>query len=315
MNFYATGIDVSHWQGTLDFKKVKASGRNFVIVKLTNGLTTDAQAASNIKNAKAAGLDVGVYHFINALNVTQAREQADYFIKTVKQFLPLSYPVALDIEEFTVNGKPYYGSRGITSAQIRAIAQAWISAVLAAGFYVVLYTNKDWALNVLEIKKRPQEWGRVGIWYARYTGNAGVVDDVGELGRVAGIIQYSSTASVSGVSGNVDVDAAKYNYPAIIKAQGQNGYTKPPVIKSDTSGVLKMTKNGVYQLKTNGPEGVKVVSGNSAVAIVIPRKHREGDADYWFIVAVGDVGSECGIYVSGPGVDSFRAFIVRVVGK
>ncbi|MDD3030721.1 MAG: GH25 family lysozyme, partial [Alphaproteobacteria bacterium] len=92
MNFYAIGIDVSHWEGTPDFKKVKAAGRNFVIVKLTNGLTVDAQAANNIKNAKAAGLDVGVYHFSTALNVTQAREQAAFFIKTVKQFLPLSYP-------------------------------------------------------------------------------------------------------------------------------------------------------------------------------------------------------------------------------
>lgn len=315
MNFHAIGIDVSRWQGTPDFKKVKAAGRNFVIVKLTSGLTMDAQAANNIKNAKAAGLDVGVYHFSNALNVTQAREQAAYFIKTVKSFLPLSYPVALDLEEFTVNGKPYYGSRGITSAQIRAIAHAWISAVLSAGFYVVLYTNKNWAVNVFEIKRRPQEWGRVGIWYARYTGNAGVVDDTGELGRTAGIIQYSSTASVPGISGNVDVDAAKYDYPGIIRAQGQNGYKKPPIIRSDTSGVLKLTKNGVYQLKTNGPAGVKVTSGNSGTAIVIPRKHREGDADYWFIVAVGDVGSECGIYVSGPGVAGYRAFIVRVVGK
>ena len=46
MNFHAIGIDVSHWQGTPDFKKVKAAGRNFVIVKLTNGVTVDAQAAT-----------------------------------------------------------------------------------------------------------------------------------------------------------------------------------------------------------------------------------------------------------------------------
>jgi GH25 family lysozyme M1 (1,4-beta-N-acetylmuramidase) len=309
MAFKMTGIDISSYQGNPDFRQVKAAGWDFVLHKVTEGHTfKDPRAAQNIPAAKAAGLHVGVYHFMRARDEATAAQEADFFIATLKPFLPLDMPVALDVEGYSF-------SSAFTRDTLRKCAMVIINKLLAANFYVVLYCNKDYAVNVFDIKQRPRDYGRVGIWYAYPNGNAGLVDDTGPLGREAGIIQYFWKGKIPGIVGDVDLDASRYDYPGIIKAQGQNGYTKPPVIKSDTSGVLKMAKNGVYQLKTNGPEGVKVVSGNSADAIVIPRKHREGDADYWFIVAVGDVGSECGIYVSGPGVDSFRAFIVRVVGK
>ena len=309
MAFKMTGIDISSYQGNPDFTKVKGAGYSFVIHKVTEGHTyKDARAAQNIPAAKAAGLHVGVYHFMRARDEATAAQEADFFIATLKPFLPLDMPVALDVEGYSF-------SSAFTRDTLRKCAMVIINKLLAANFYVVLYCNKDYAVNVFDIKQRPRDYGRVGIWYAYPNGNAGLVDDTGPLGREAGIIQYFWKGSIPGITGDVDLDASRYDYPGIIKAQGQNGFPKPQTVKSDTSGTITMQKNSVYQFKTTGPEETKVVSGNSDKVLVIPRKHRTGSDDFFFIVAVGNVGDEVGVYVQPKNGGGYRAFIVRIVGK
>jgi len=309
MAFKMTGLDVSTYQGYPDFAKVKAAGWSFIIHKLTEGHTfKDPKAARNIPAAKAAGMHVGVYHFMRAQTEADADREATFFMQTMKPFLPLDMPVALDVEGFTFTDS-------FTRDTLRKCAMVFIRKLLAANFYVVLYCNGDYARNVFGIKQRPGDYGKVGIWYANPTGNAGAIDDIGALGREAGILQYFWKGKIPGIVGDVDLDAARYDYPAIIKSQGQNGFPKPQKVKGDTSGTITMQKNSVYQFKTTGPTETKVVSGNSGKVLVIPRQHRTGNDDFFFIVAVGNVGDEVGVYVQPKDGNGYRAFIVRIVGK
>jgi len=95
---YTKGIDVSHWQGDIDWKKVKGDGIDFAFVKATDGNNwIDPNLKANASGANAAGLTVGVYHFARFGTVDEAKKEADFFYKTVKN-LPINLPLVLDIE-------------------------------------------------------------------------------------------------------------------------------------------------------------------------------------------------------------------------
>ena len=99
------GIDVSYFQYKINWKKVKASGVKFAIIRCgyrgsTNGkLCTDSTFMRNIKGAKAAGIDVGVYFFTTAINAKEGKEEANYCIKQIKKSgVKVTYPVVIDTE-------------------------------------------------------------------------------------------------------------------------------------------------------------------------------------------------------------------------
>lgn len=213
------GIDVSHWQGTIDWNKVKAAGIKFAIIKAGGsdaGFYTDSKWEAIYKGAKAAGIPIGAYYFVGKDCVTAAAGKADAerFIQILKG-KQLEYPVYMDNE-----AQPASAKAGITEATI-----AFCETMENAGYFVGIYgsTSSGFKERMDDSKLKPY-----AHWVAQY---ASKCTYSGEYG----IWQYSSKGSVDGISGNVDMDYGYIDYPSIIKSGGFNGYTKTAA-DTDKSG-------------------------------------------------------------------------------
>ena len=211
MSVNRKGIDVSTWQGYIDWKKVKADGIEFAMLRSSFGKEniekqTDNKFHQNYKNAKAAGVPVGAYHYSYATTVEDAKKEADFFLSIIKGY-QFEYPVAFDIEDAS--------QMNLGKTRITDIIMEFCERVQAAGYYVSVYTNLDWIKNRIDMNRVKV----FDIWLAQwndkptYTGNFGMW-------------QYTSKGVVSGIAGNVDMDIAYLDYPEIIKGAGLNGYTK-----------------------------------------------------------------------------------------
>ena len=188
------GIDVSSYQGNIDWKKVAADGVKFVILRgtLKNG-TMDTTFEKNYKGATENGLDVAVYHFSYALNSNTAINDA---INLVNKLNGKKIPIWLDLE-WSTQGK-------LGKAKISEIAVAFVQACKNLGYECHIYSNLDWYKNYYE----PTILASIGckFWIARYGANNGKYEEkykpnVGEY-----IWQYTSKGSVNGISGNVDMN-------------------------------------------------------------------------------------------------------------
>lgn len=212
------GIDVSKWQGNIDWNRVKASGVDFAILRAGYGSVSsqkDVTFEDNYQNAKAAGVPVGAYHYSYAKDIAGAKREAQTFLEWIKgkQF---EYPVVFDIEESAT----YNLGRNTVSE----IIKTFCSIVEAAGYYVSVYTNKNWLDHVVsdEVKSK------YDTWLAQWTSTPSYVGPYG-------MWQYTSSGVVDGISGRVDMDIAYKNYPEIIKRKQLNGWSGADVPQTPES--------------------------------------------------------------------------------
>jgi GH25 family lysozyme M1 (1,4-beta-N-acetylmuramidase) len=183
------GIDISNHQGNIDFAKVKAAGIDVVFTKATEGVGyTDPFLETNYKNAKAAGLKIGFYHYFTPLDENDTRAEAKAFVDVIKG-RDTDCRYALDIEE----------ARGLDKATLSNLAKLFLDEVKRlTGKEVVLYTYTNFAQNNLTdvLKSYP-------LWIAPYGVNTPGINPIWNdwVG-----FQYSSSGAVDGISGNVDMD-------------------------------------------------------------------------------------------------------------
>ena len=212
------GIDVSFWQGDIDFEKVKRSGIDFVIIR-AGGATdnpaenhpnidprrqgVDAYFERNYAKAKAAGLNVGVYWYSFAANEHEAEREAESCLKAIegKQF---EYPVFYDLEN------KYQFDKGIDFCS--KIMDIFCSKLRENGYYSAFYMSTFFATHYLndDIKQN------YDCWLAQWSG------DVNYKGKYV-MWQYS-TGRVDGIRGDVDVNYSYVDYPLYIKLLGLNGW-------------------------------------------------------------------------------------------
>jgi lysozyme len=187
------GVDVSHYQGDIDWGQVKDSGISFAFLKATEGTTfIDDTFVQNLQNARAVGIKVGAYHFMRATSATEARKEADYFISLINDnggFGVLDLPPVLDVEIATAD----------TKQQITTIVRAWIRRVNnITGRQPIIYTYPYFADQYLDVSLSD-----IPLWLANY--------DVDQPADRAGwthwtFLQYSDKGEVPGIQGNVDMD-------------------------------------------------------------------------------------------------------------
>lgn len=200
------GIDVSVWQGVIDWKKVKESGVKFAIIRSSFRTETDRMFEYNITEAIKAGVNVGVYHYCYATTVEDAREEARYFIDTVKPY-QVNYPLMFDFED---NTQIKLGKEKLTE-----IAEAFLSELKNAGYYPMIYSYKNWLTNLLDMDKLSEYEVAVAEWdvpKSTYTGSYG-------------IWQYSCKGKISGIEGDVDLDICYKDYAKIIREGNFNHLT------------------------------------------------------------------------------------------
>ena len=156
------GIDVSHHQTALDWRKVKACGIDFAIIRAGRDVTVDRMFHQHIKGAIDAGLPVGVYWFSYALSKEDAQREADFCLQTIKPY-KLDLPVFYDYE---YDSERYSKERGVTpTKRLRTdIIKAFCERIKESGYEVGIYTNIDYITNRLywdELKHYP-------LWLAQF---------------------------------------------------------------------------------------------------------------------------------------------------
>lgn len=302
------GIDVSSHQGSIDWKKVKAAGIEFAILRAGYGKfesQVDVTFRKNAEGALAEGLHVGAYWFSYALNTEDAKLEAKRFADVLEPYKgKFDFPVYFDYE---YDSETYSQKNGVTPTQVlrESLAQTFCEAMQARGWRAGVYTNKDYLRN----RWRLEALNKYEIWLANYTGGPGVS---------CGMQQTGSTGRVDGISGNVDTDTAFADYPALIRADGWNGYSKEIAGKGWTSDTTNGTDNPVliapdshYTVKITG-EDIGLVCGQSGgqpAAFRLVRCRRENGYTLWHVAPVGQPGQEAGIY---PASGGDRIFVARI---
>jgi len=202
------GVDVSVYQGNIDWNRAKADGIEFAIMRAGYGKYVsqkDKYFDQNMKNAKAAGLPCGVYWFSYALTPEDAIKEADACYEVIKNY-KLEYPVSFDMETESQMKLP--------KETVAQIIEAFCGRMESYGYYTTLYTYASF----LNYKVEDRIFDKYDIWVAHYNTNKPAFN------RNYGLWQYSCTGSVWGITGNVDRDYVYLDYERIIKNAHLNGF-------------------------------------------------------------------------------------------
>lgn len=183
-NVLARGIDVSRWQGEINWSQVAADDVSFVMLGTRSKGAVDPYFHRNIQQASAAGVKVGVYIYSLAVTVEMAEAEADFVLDLIHDY-PVSYPVAFDMEDSTQGN--------LSKEELAAIANAFCKKISDSGYYPIIYANENWLKNKLDMSLMDYP-----VWVARYSARPSYQNPV--------LWQATSTGSVKGINGNVDID-------------------------------------------------------------------------------------------------------------
>ena len=190
------GIDVSEFQGQLDWQKIKSAGIRFAIIRGGYGQNAvDSQFYNNIQGALANGIPVGVYWFSYALDAEDARQEAQKCLSLLKDY-HVQLPIFYDFEYDTIR---YAAEQGVTlgKTQYNQFALAFLTEVEAAGYTGGIYFNLDYYYTLVDFSLL----GGFARWYAQYASKPDISD--------YDIWQCSGSGTISGVSGQFDMDLLK----------------------------------------------------------------------------------------------------------
>lgn len=236
------GIDVSAWQGKIDWKTVADYGMGFAILRITEaGNVVDSQFENNLAGCNKYNIPVGVYKYSYAMTIAEIQREARKVVSTLNG-RRIQFPVFLDLE--------HNNQRSLGSESIHKMADAFREIVETAGYKFAIYCNVDWYENVIcsHLKK-------YDFWIARYPAN----DDGWLQERLRPDFgvgwQYSSKAKIPGISGTVDRNVF------------YKDYTTDENTKTDTKGEnnVKLTKEQIIQNVRNDAVNfaVRIANDNS----------------------------------------------------
>ncbi len=197
------GADISANQGDVDFSKLKKAGCDFVMIKIgargysSGNIVFDEKYKDNLKAAKKAGLDIGVYFCSQAVNKSEAREEADELLDAIADY-DVKYPVAFVME--TVEGD-MARIEALNMEDRTSVAKAFLDRVYDEGYTPMLYGDKEWLLTMLDMERLSD----YDVWYAQDSKEP-------DYPYEFGMWQYDSNTSVNGVSGKVAMSMSFTDY-------------------------------------------------------------------------------------------------------
>jgi len=218
-------IDVSAYQPSVDYAKVKAAGIDGVILRC--GITywgkqvcsADECFERHYKGFKAVGMPVGAYYYSAADTTEAARREADFAAGILKG-KQLEFPIYYDVECEPRMGK-------LSKAELTEIAKTFCNAIEKAGWFTGIYANTNYYLNKLDHAALAE---RYTLWLADYRG------DNANKTLKRDIWQHTSTGRINGIEGNVDQNECYRDFPSIIRKAGLNGYqtVSSPAVRTYT---------------------------------------------------------------------------------
>lgn len=187
------GIDVSKWQGIIDWNKVKADGVKFTMIRVGYATTLDDKFHFNIKEALKVGIDVGVYLYSYAITPTQAKKEAEFVLKAIKGY-NISYPVVYDLEDKS--------QEHLSKSMASDLVIAFCNTVDQAGYTPMLYSNLNWLTYKLDCNKIK----KYDIWLAQWTSKP-------TYDKPFTMWQYTEKGRVAGITANlVDLNIGYKDY-------------------------------------------------------------------------------------------------------
>lgn len=268
-------IDISKFQGSIDFNKVKKSGIQYVIIRAGYGRCSnqkDPKFDQNVAGCKKVGLPFGVYWYSYANSIGDAQKEADTCYEIIKSVPNIKF-IAYDVEDKTqVNLK--------NSNLVANLSNTFLDFFKSKGYTTIFYSYQSFvnnSVNLALVKSHGHDF-----WLACYSGNPTTTDYSG----VATIWQYSSSGHVDGISNRVDMNVMYKDY----------GVVSSNITRSDTSGNFKVEYNTEYTFKITSVTKPTLIAGSNTF---VPTKSRQYGNDYYFTFkAVGKVGSGCGFYLN-----------------
>lgn len=210
---HTVGIDVSKYQGTIDWPKVKESGVEFAMIRVgyraksTGEIFEDPTARYNMQEAQAAGVKLGAYFFSSAVTEAEAREEAAFTCNMIAKY-KITYPVAFNCEDFQSPDSRQYG---LDAAARTALACAFLDEVSAAGYTPMFYASKGelegsalWDAGTLS--------GKYKMWVAQYPDRPYPETGASSYTGAHDMWQYTSQGTVAGISKKTDVNIAYFGY-------------------------------------------------------------------------------------------------------
>ena len=249
------GIDISKYNIVDDWNAVKASGKKFVFIRLgwinsDGSITKDEQFEFHYKNARAVGLDIGVYIYSYLNDSKYSRVAARNTVKMLEGKM-ITYPVAFDYEEYKISAK-------LSKSANTDICYEFLSEVQRLGYFAMMYTYTSFVQSYLNIERLKP----FAMWIADYRDPSGT--NCPYKGNW-GIWQYKgNTGKCNGVSGACDINMSKYDYAATIKAKKLNGLDKvtveePKEIVSPYKGKFRVSQ----EFKGTAHQGLDLVGVDS----------------------------------------------------
>lgn len=216
------GIDVSKYQGTIDWAKVKASGVEFAMIRVgyraksTGEIFEDPTARYNMQEAQAAGIKLGAYFFSSAVTQDEARAEAA-FTKDIIAKYKITYPVAYNCEDFQSADSRQYG---LSIEDRTNLACAFLDEISTGGYTPMFYAsrselegNAQWNTGTLASKYK--------IWVAQYPDQPYPQTTASSYSGTHAMWQYTSQGKVDGISGKADVNLAYFGYTKEAEAKDE----------------------------------------------------------------------------------------------
>ncbi len=265
----AYGCDLSFWNvgndySLIDFEKMKADGCDFAILRVgyegteSRQNTLDAAFLTLYENAKAAGMDVGVYFYALATTYEGAVEDAQWCINLFEtHHLSFEYPIYYDIED-PGNDADRPGHDALTPQEMTSLCLGWAETLEANGYYPGIYGM----VNPLEAYTANYD-----MWYPHVAWVEGVPEFIPEEqdhSAICGMWQYSWKGSYDGAVGELDVNVAYKDYPTIMR---KNGYNNMPVQWDTVPDVMPQAFGFLPNAYNADGEGIMVTYGNTDVTL------------------------------------------------
>ena len=199
------GVDISKQTGSVNFAGLKAAGVDYVMIRLggrgysTGQITLDENFKANIEGAIAAGLDIGVYFYSQAINQDEAIQEANFVVQNLDPYKGnVKYPVAFDME-FVSNDEARID--GLSREDRTSVAVSFLEGVKAAGYVPMFYGDKEWLIKEIDLAKL-QDYD---VWLAQE-------EDIPDYPYQYAMWQYSTKGVVNGITGDANLNICFIGY-------------------------------------------------------------------------------------------------------
>jgi GH25 family lysozyme M1 (1,4-beta-N-acetylmuramidase) len=302
----ALGIDVSRFQGLIDWDQVAASGIQFAMIRVgsrtsTTGLMTeDIYARYNLQEANRVGIKVGVYFYSTAVSEAEVLEEANFVISIISKY-KITYPVAYDCENYRKTTSRQYA---LTNDMRTVLAIRFMDTIAAAGYTPMFYAsqnamngNRDWNMALLNNYK---------IWVAQYPSDPFPISTASTYTGVHSMWQYTEKAAVAGISGAVDMNVSYFNYDSIAEAKDPTG---APLVTAATAANIAYTPVTEVVTPNTTEVNIRTVPSSASDATIVIAIN---PGDMLFRTGVGNNGWSQ-VLLNGQTYYVYSAYLTKVL--